>query len=107
MKGTNERSLKARHEALKGLVRDLQKPFFNGEDEPKQDEQAINAQNILEREVDFFLNTLKDRHAFIVRKVAQSKEFKNFKKERTKETPSLFAYDGAGTGEGLFALFAS
>ena len=38
---------------------------FGKEALPNQE--AINAQNILEREVEFFLNTLKDRHAFIVR----------------------------------------
>lgn len=50
----------------------------------------IDAQNILKREVDYFLSTLKDSSDFIFRKVANSKEFLNFKKKFEKREPKLF-----------------
>lgn len=67
------------------------------------DELKAEQVNILEREIEYFLSTLKDRNEFIYRKVAKSKEFLHFKKERDGHTPSLFAYDELGVGQGLFA----
>lgn len=67
------------------------------------DELRAEQMNILEREVEYFLSTLKDSKEFIYRKVAKSKEFLHFKKERDKQIPSLFAYDEQGVGQGLFA----
>ena len=59
---------------------------------------------ILERKIKCFLATLKDADNFILRKIVMSKEFKQFLKDKDKgTTPSLFAYDGEGIGEGLFA----
>lgn len=59
--------------------------------------------SILEREVKCFLATLKDKEEFILRKVAKSKEFRHFKRQHETKTPSLFAYDEQGVGQGLFA----
>ena len=69
----------------------------------KADELRAEQVSILEREVEYFLSTLKDSKEFIYRKVAKSKEFLHFKKERDKQAPSLFAYDEQGIGQGLFA----
>lgn len=60
-------------------------------------------QNRLQHEVDYFLSTLKSKDDFIFNKIANSKEFKAFKAKFDKETPSLFAYDDTGIGQGLFA----
>lgn len=49
------------------------------------------AKNILKREVDYFLSTLKDSQEFIFRKVALSKEFLNFKKKFEKKELKLFS----------------
>lgn len=61
------------------------------------------AQSRLQREVEYFLSTLKSKDEFIFNKVVNSKEFKAFKAKSDKETPSLFAYDDTGIGQGLFA----
>ena len=44
------------------------------------DELRAEQVSILEREVEYFLSTLKDSKEFIYRKVAKSKEFLHFKK---------------------------
>lgn len=61
------------------------------------------AKDILKKKIEYFLNTLNDKEGFILRKVARSKEFKEFLKEKEQSTPSLFAYDEQGIGQGLFA----
>ena len=61
------------------------------------------AQSRLQREVEYFLSTLKSKDEFIFNKVLNSKEFKAFKAKFDKETPSLFSYDNTGIGQGLFA----
>lgn len=68
-----------------------------------QQQQKKNAQNILKIKVECFLNSLNDKEGFILRKVARSREFKEFLKERELSTPSLFSYDEQGVGMGLFS----
>lgn len=68
-----------------------------------QQEQKQNAKNILKIKVNCFLNSLNDKEGFILRKVARSREFKEFLKARELSTPSLFSYDEQGIGQGLFA----
>ena len=63
----------------------------------------VIAQSRLQREVEYFLSTLKSKDDFIFGKIVNSKEFKAFKAQFDKETPSLFAYDDTGIGQGLFA----
>lgn len=64
---------------------------------------AEQAQSLLKREVDYFLSTLKNKDEFIFNKIVYSKEFRAFKLKFEKQTPSLFAYDSVGIGQGLFA----
>lgn len=50
-------------------------------------------QSILEREVNYFLSTLKDSQKFVFQKIVNSKEFLNFKKKFEKKEPKLFNDD--------------